>query len=454
MTTGISLTGLATGLDTEAIVEALIAIERQPRVRMQQREEAIKARQTALRDIATRLRNLKNAAADLRSVALWADTQTVSTNDETKLSARRISGAGPGGYQVEVLQLARAEQRTYDFTPSATPTTITLEGGGGDPVTIELEAGATLDDLVAAINGNAEAPVYAVNVDGRLVLSSRKTGAANGFTATGAGLVEDVAAAKVGLDAQFTVDGGPVQTASTNVVTSAIPGVELTFKAVTGGPMTVTVGEPKPDTAAIKKKIEAFVEQYNSAVSFIREKLTEERDSNDPKKGVLRNDAMLTGLLGTLRQAITEVFAGNPGDVDQLIDIGVSTGASNADGSINQNSVQGLLVLNSSKLEEKLSANLLDVRRLLGGISGVDGFAQRIEGILGPVTQADGVLDARLDSADSELRRIRDQMNALDERLEQREERLRMQFATLERLLANSQSQGMWLSGQLAALLG
>ena len=100
MTTGISLTGLATGLDTEAIVEALIAIERQPRVRMQQREEAIKARQTALRDIATRLRNLKNAAADLRSVALWADTQTVSTNDETKLSARRISGAGPGGYQV------------------------------------------------------------------------------------------------------------------------------------------------------------------------------------------------------------------------------------------------------------------------------------------------------------------------------------------------------------------
>jgi len=66
----------------------------------------------------------------------------------------------------------------------------------------------------------------------------------------------------------------------------------------------------------------------------------------------------------------------------------------------------------------------------------------------------DGVLDARLDSADSELQRIRDQMNALDERLEQREERLRMQFATLERLLANSQSQGMWLSGQLAALLG
>lgn len=444
---GVGLTGLASGLDTEAIIASLIAVERQPRVRLQVREDQVEARQNALRDIASRLKNLKTAAADLRSVSLWADTQTVETNDSTKMTARRISGAGPGGYQVDVTQLARAEQRTYAYTASSSASTIDIDG-----VIIDVAADATLDDVVAAINNKAESPVYAVNVGGELVLSSKQTGAANGFVAAGGTLAEDGAKAKLGLDAKYTVDGGAEQTSASNLVTSAIPGVELTFKAVTGTAVAVTVGEPGPDKAKVKQKVEAFVEQYNSTIGLIRTKLAEERDPASPTKGVLRNDSMLNGLLASLRQGLTQVFAGNPADVDELAEIGISTGAATGSGTVSGDSVAGKLVLDSSKLDAKLDSNLLDVRRMLGGISGTDGFAQSFEGVIDPFTQAGGTFDSRISSSDSELDRIRDSMDRLDLRLEAREERLRAQFATLERLLSQSQAQGQWLSGQLAAL--
>ncbi|MEX2196703.1 MAG: flagellar filament capping protein FliD [Thermoleophilaceae bacterium] len=445
---GVGLTGLASGLDTEAIIASLIAVERQPRVRLQVREDQVEARQSALRDISSRLKNLSSAVADLRSISVWADTQTVETNDATKMTARRISGAGPGGYQVDVTQLARAEQRTFAYTASGSASTIDIDG-----VIVDVAADATLDDVVAAINSKAESPVYAVNVSGQLVMSSKEAGAANGFTATSSTIVEDAGKAKAGLDAQFSVDGGAVQTSSSNVVTTAIPGVELTFKAVTGTPMAVTVGEPGPDKAKVKEKVEAFVEQYNSTIDLIRAKLEEERDpAGDPLKGVLRNDSMLSGLLSTLRQGLTEAFTGNPADLDELAEIGISTGAATGDSATSADSLAGKLVLDSAKLDAALESNLLDVRRMLGGISGTDGFAQRFEGIIDPVTQTGGTLDSRIDSADSELDRIRDSMDRLDLRLEAREARLRAQFATLERLLSQSQAQGQWLSGQIASL--
>ena len=445
---GVGLTGLASGLDTESIIASLIAVERQPRVRLQVREDQVEARQSALRDISSRLKSLKTAAADLRSVALWADTQTVETNDATRMTARRISGAGPGGYQVDVTQLARAEQRTYAYASSASASTLDIDG-----VIVDVAADATLDDVVAAINNKAESPVYAVNVGGQLVMSSKDTGAANGFTATGSTIVHDAAKQKLGLDATFTVDGGPVQTSASNLVTTAVPGVELTFKAVTGSAMTVTVGEPGPDKAKVKEKLEAFVSQYNSTIELIRTKLNEERDPEGSSlKGVLRNDSMLSGLLSTLRQGLAEAFSGNPATVDEMSEIGVSTGAASGDAATSADALAGKLVLDSAKLDSMLQSNFLDVRRMLGGINGIDGFAQRFEGIIDPVTQAGGTLEGRISSADSELDRIRDDMDRLDLRLEAREERLRVQFATLERLLSQSQAQSQWLGGQLAAL--
>ena len=72
------LSGLASGVDTSSIVDKLIAIERQQNARLGLRKSAAQARQTGLKDIATKLNALKTAAQDLASASTWVATQTVS----------------------------------------------------------------------------------------------------------------------------------------------------------------------------------------------------------------------------------------------------------------------------------------------------------------------------------------------------------------------------------------
>src|SRR4051812_37183802 len=156
-TTGptINFGGLASGLDTNTIVDQLMAIERQPQNRLKLRQSTIDARKSALSDVATRLKNLRLAAQDLKSPTLWLDTQTVDVNDTTKLAATRLSGAGTGAYQVTVTQMASASQHWMSFpsTPLAADDTLTFDytDKNGNPASkpITIAAGS---DITAAAN--------------------------------------------------------------------------------------------------------------------------------------------------------------------------------------------------------------------------------------------------------------------------------------------------------------
>src|SRR4051812_3909055 len=109
------LSGIASGVDTSAIVEKLMAVERSKRDRMDLTKAAQSTRGADLGTIQTKLLALRNATAGLRDVGTWADKQTVESSS-TSLGVERTSGAGPGGYSINVLSLAKAEQRTYTFT--------------------------------------------------------------------------------------------------------------------------------------------------------------------------------------------------------------------------------------------------------------------------------------------------------------------------------------------------
>ena len=95
---GLVLGGLSSGMDTQAVIDQLMQIERQPETRLKLRESAVQARQSALQDVASRLRNLMGAVRDLGSVSTWASTQSLDVSDPTKLTATRTGGAAPGGH--------------------------------------------------------------------------------------------------------------------------------------------------------------------------------------------------------------------------------------------------------------------------------------------------------------------------------------------------------------------
>lgn len=455
---GISLSGLASGLDTASIIDSLMAVERQPRTRIEMRQAAEQARRDGLNQVQTQLNTLKQAAGDLRSAGTWADTQSATSSDATKVAVTRTGGAGPGGYDISVTRLASSTQRTYTYTPPPAGTTLSFtvkDANDQDVVTaIPIAAGASIDDAVSTINTTAGAPVYAVNVNGKLVLASRSTGENARFTtADSAGGTVSQDAERLGQNATFTIDGEPFES-QTNTVTGSLPGLQLTLKGTTSASVQIDVGAPGPDQTALVGKVKAFTDAYNAVVDSIRSKVSEKPIANaksaaQAKTGALYGDSGLNAALRQLRQAVSDPVAGNASALDQMAELGVSTGA--ASGTINQDAVAGKLTFDSAKLTAALNADPLAVRKLLGGIAGTAGFAQRMEGLVDPLSGTGGTLAGRISAEDSTLSRISRDLTDFDERMTRKQAALQKQWSALETALAAAQSRASDISGLSAS---
>jgi flagellar hook-associated protein 2 len=467
--------GLASGLDTNTIVSQLMSIEAQPKVRLQAKVQVEQARQSALKDVQTRLQNLSTSLAGLRDASTWGDVQTAESTDATKVGVRRVSGAAAGGYTLQVAALARAAQATQGsaLTAAAADDTLRITVGSSSPTTVDvaITAGDTLQTIADRINGTSNTPVYASVVNGKLILSGKATGADKTITVSDGdtGNVGTLAAdlgftqTQAPLNADFTLDGTHYTDRSANVVTDLLPGIELTLRSSTGaGTVGINIGTPGPDTATVTAKVQAFVEQYNSTIDFIRSELNEAKVANpqttaDRAKGVLNADPGLTGLLDRLRTSLSDVIGGRPADLDQLAEVGISGGSPT--GTINRDAISGKLTFDSSALTAKLASSFGDVKALFTNVTNdaaTEGLAQRFARQLDPWLTGSGsnqaLLTSRISASQASVTSMQASMADLDQRLALRETALRAKFTAMETALQSAQSQSQWLSGQLAAL--
>ena len=455
---GIQLSGLASGLDTEALVTQLLSIERLPRTRLTLQQSAARAREDALKQISDKLKSLKTAAEGLSSVATWAPTQTATVNDTAKASTRVTGGAGPGAYAVNVTTLATADQRTYTYSPNGSTRTYTLNGK-----TLTINPNEPIADLVTKINNDTTFGVYAVESGGKLVLASRTTGTAGSIVMSGGSgntLQEDTALRKAPTNAAYTIDGVSYTSSSNTIsntsgATGFIFGVELTLKST--GAFTVNVSPPATDKAAVETKVKAFVDAYNAAFDLMKAKTTEKRvagatNEADAKKGALWADGTVRTVMDSMRFALTtHKQAGNSTTYDELAEIGVSTGDPTS-GTFSQDSVDGRLKYDSARFNAAFDANPQEVQRLLGALTGTDGFAQKLTAALKPYTDTAGVFDERVTAAQSQISRLDDSLKRMDERLTRKEESLRKMFTALEVALQRSNAQSASMASSLAAL--
>jgi flagellar hook-associated protein 2 len=460
---GLSLSGLSSGVDTASIVDQLMALERQSLTKINYRKAAVRGQQDALKEVASKLASLKDAALALSADSTWAQKQTVESSDPARVAATMLSGAGIGGQSIHVDRLASSAQRRFDVTgldgqgKTTSATTLTLAyADGTSNVTIDLAAGATKQQIADAINAKTTGPAVAAVVKGpdgeHLVLSARKTGKDSDFTvsATNGVLSEDATFTRLtgdNLQAAFRIGSGTQQLWGSNVVEHAIPGVRLTFKGVTSSPATVTVSENTLDRDGIKAKVKAFVDAYNAVVDTTRSKLTEQAPRNPTSefqaaRGQLFGDSGLTAMLSRLRQDMAEVVSA--AGINDLGDIGIAipkaTGTSSAEAKA------GKLVLDEAKLTAALDKDFTAVKGFLAT------FSKDVEDFVKVQTGGSGIIDDRLKSGDRQAKRLDQQLARANERLDAREKRLKAQFAAMELALQNSQTQGAWLQGQLAGL--
>jgi flagellar hook-associated protein 2 len=444
----IQVTGLASGLDTAKIVSQLMDIQKRPVTVLQNQQKILQARNTQLTSIQGALKKVNADALALMDPRVYRGTQKATSSDSTRVAATTTSGAGVGGYQISVGQLANAGQRTFSFTAPASDGTISIDGHD-----TSVAAGASIYDLADAINNDQSASVYAAATDtGTLVLSNRNTGDTGpGFIAVSGAdgvLSEQAGRAKQGQNATYTVDGLP-GTSSSNVVAGAIPGVTLNLTGVTttSGPVTVNVGAPAADSSKVQSAIDQFVTDYNAALSSIQTQLSTKPTSSDPTQGTLYGDNQLKGLLSSMRSLMIKGGAGLPAGMATMLDLGVSTGAASSGGPT-VSELAGSLTLNASTLEAALKSNSTTVQKVVGS------WATNMATTINNYSGLGGTIDVRLSGDSRQVATLTRRIGTMQSALDDKQNHLTRQFAMLEAALSGNQSTSNWLSSQINALPG
>jgi flagellar hook-associated protein 2 len=215
-----SSVGLVSGIDTAGLIEQLLALERGPINRIQQRIGALQQQQTALLDVNARLLNFKNASAAFRRDNVFSSTSATSGNEEV-LNVSTREGATPGRYQFIVKQLVSTSQQlsggfatrdasplgldqiSFEFGKGRLSSEVLLEdlnGGAGvdrgrivitdrngDEGTIDLTDVISLDEVIDRINDSSDVAVDAEISGDRIVITDRSGGAGNLIIVDGEG---------------------------------------------------------------------------------------------------------------------------------------------------------------------------------------------------------------------------------------------------------------------------
>ena len=159
----ITLTGLASGLDTESIISQLMQIEQTKVTAVQKRQVSVNQHKTDLQIVVkSKLDAFKTAATDLGNASLWKAKQATVSSDPTKVEAT-VGSAGIGGQSIQVDRLASSAQHGFNYTAGSSAGKIGFTSGS-TTVAIDIAADATPADVAAAINGSDSAPVYATVV--------------------------------------------------------------------------------------------------------------------------------------------------------------------------------------------------------------------------------------------------------------------------------------------------
>lgn len=105
----ISFGGLASGLDSQALIQQLLSIESRPITLLNQKRGTLQSQGAAYKDLNTRFSALETAAFDLSKISSLVAREAKSSKPDNLLATANAN-ASPGSYQVSVIRLATASR--------------------------------------------------------------------------------------------------------------------------------------------------------------------------------------------------------------------------------------------------------------------------------------------------------------------------------------------------------
>lgn len=433
----ITFGGFATGLDTNAIIDAFVKAERIPQDAVLKEKAAVDAASQTISNLSSKLFTLREASAALSDPRQFAST--VATSSDSSIVASAGTGAAPGRYEITVTQLAK-EQRTYGDTQSSGTTalgqsgTLSLTVGTSTPIDITVDSSDSLSAIASKINSSGARVSANVLYDGtsyRLAVRGLDSGAQNTFsfteTGTSLGLTNPANPKQDAQDAILDVDGVTVRRSS-NQVTGVVSGVTLALTKVTTTPTVVNVAS---DGTLIKQKIQAFVNAYNdvmqsgqAATGYGAQKAANDQLAADPT---------VRGMMDRLSRLMSAPIAATTGKYTSLMSVGVSS------------TKDGTLRFDATAFDTAITADPTSVARLftkdssLGSTGAFDAFKKAIDALNSGQTAP---MVARVTSLQKRSVRLQDSADAMERRLTAYQDQLRKQFSDLETIVSKYKSQG------------
>ncbi|MDZ4774716.1 MAG: flagellar filament capping protein FliD [Planctomycetota bacterium] len=493
---GLGVGGIASGLDTNSIVQKLVQIESLP-------INALNTKKTAQKNKLSGITRLKTLVTDLKAKAKELSTKSDFLEFTTKVSKEGVASVSATGsaaatsHTLIVEQLAAVDRWAFDGVDDAT-TNLTDTSGqsvsftvNGHPHSIPVDpALSSLDQIAAAINEGAGDEVAATVVntgtasapDFKLVLTSKSSGESaritdlvstvedltiDGTAANGAGIAQSTNNITVGLNAFAIVDGLEVER-STNEFTDVITGISFTAQAE--DPATQITFSAEPNKTAIKGKVQEFVDSYNAIIGFVNTQNTYSQDAG--AGGVLFGDSLLRGVRSAINTALFDVpiddvvndtagystlsvvgikaqrdgtlsidattFDGKlAGDLSALADLFVDSDGFDNGGAV----VNTPEYFTDTTADSGIAASLVrSIDRMLNNAAGNSG------------TTVKGLFNSRTETITKQMRSLDSEIAKKQSQVDEYQSNLFLRFARLESLIGQINSKGAGFAAAIAGL--
>lgn len=437
---GIALDGLASGLDTKALIDSLMQLEAIP-------QSLLKAKVSGTQSIVTALQSLNAKIASLATLAATAAKPTAlaaftGTSSSDKVTLTVTDGATAGEFDIVVDKVAQAQTTVSDAVTAWPETTLTFTDAGGTAVAVTA-ASTSLDDVVKAVNAS-DAGVTATKVSAgkdavtgdplyRLQFTSAETGAAGGFAISGA--TAGMTTIRSAQDAEATLwKGTPAEqvlTSATNTFDDILSGVSITVTAASADPVSISVARNADAATAVAKN---FVAALNDVFALISSRsvvtTTTTNGVTSVEGGVFTGDSTVR----STRQSL------------------VSAASMPIDGF--SPSVIGINITKTGVLEfdaEVFAAALAD------DPARVESMMQKLASrVADSATMAsdkyDGTLTSKITGQESLAKNLNGQIEEWTTRLTNRRATLNRTYAAMEVRLSALNAQSSYLASQLASL--
>jgi flagellar hook-associated protein 2 len=445
--------GLATGQDTESIVNSLLDIERTPIIRLEADIIDEEEKYSAWTELDTKVSDLHTKVDKLSSYLTWRQFD-VSSTDEDVVSGSANNEAAIATYDMDVTGLAQ-KHRIGTAVQAAVDTDLNKDGSfilNGETITIS--PGDTLGDIRDAINtasANMSDSVTASIINTTLVIERDTTGSTEMTLVDGGGtdnvafdlgLIDGVGAFDRELQAaqnlSATINGVDITSPVNTGITSILTGVTLNFKDEGS-----SILEVDRDTETIKTAFQEFVDAYNATMELAEEQtevsLSGSGDRIDDV-GILQSDSTVAGIRFRSRTFVTSNYSATElnGDFNTLQSIGLWT-----EGRDNR-----LTIFSANKLSDALENNFDEVEDLIRDFDNgiLRKFRDYTNEIQAPV---DGTIARRQTSIRNLIADKDERIRALELQILDREADLYQQFANMESSVSSIQAQGKYVSGQI-----